>query len=118
VASSAETGGAARSGALLTPLFVGWPQYFSIDWTALESGGRPVVAGHVLNDWGLPARRLQLLVDALDDRGEVIAQRLVWVTSMELMPGTRAYFEVPAPVAASRYRVSVFAFDWSGGGRS
>lgn len=94
----------------LEPLVLGWEQFFRLDWSAGERGGRPVVYGHVVNEWGMPARAVRLLVDALDPSGRVVGQNVTWVPGV-LTPGTTAYFETPAPPAAS-YRVSVFAFDW------
>lgn len=95
----------------LAPLVSGWEQYFKLDWKADSVKGQPVVWGHILNDWGVPARGIQLLVEGLDPRGQVTSQRVAWLGS-DLTPGTRAYFEVPAPGAAPSYRVQVFAFEW------
>jgi hypothetical protein len=95
----------------LEPLVRGWEQFFRLDWDVAERRGEPVVYGHIVNEWGVPARSVRLLVDALDPAGNVVAQDLTWVPGV-LTPGTRAHFEAPAPAAASSYRVSVFAFDW------
>lgn len=105
------------SAAMLQPLVVGWENYFKLDWQPDTRAGRPVVSGHILNDWGFPARNVRLLVEGLDSSGGVTSQRIAWLGSM-LTPGMRAYFEVPVPGAAPSYRVSVFSFDWvqTGGG--
>jgi hypothetical protein len=104
---------------LLTPRIVGWEQFFKLDWRADQRRGQPIVSGHIMNDWGFPARNIQLLVEGLDGTGSVVGQRVSWLGS-ELTPGMRAYFETPAPQPgpAATYRVSVFAFDWiqAGGG--
>jgi hypothetical protein len=103
---------------VITPLVVGWEQFFKLDWQPAVRRGRPIVAGHILNDWGMPAASIQLLVDALDERGAVLGQRVEWLGT-GLTPGMRAYFEVPAPAPAPTYRVSVYAFQWvqtQGGG--
>ena len=97
--------------ATLEPLVQGWEQFFRIEWNAGERRGEPVVYGHVVNEWGMPARSVRLLVDALDPAGNVVGQKVTWVPGV-LTPGTRAPFEAPAPAAAPTYRVSVFAFDW------
>lgn len=73
--------------------------------------GRPVVSGHILNDWGFPATRIQLLVEGLDATGRVESQKVAWLGAT-LTPGMRAYFEVPVDRPEPAYRVSVFAFDW------
>jgi len=99
----------------LQPLVVDWQQYFRIDAAPSTQGGRAVVTGTVWNTapWG--AKRIQLLVDALDASGQVVNQRVAWL-GIDLASGTHAAFEVPMPSAAS-YRVSVFAFDSGRGGR-
>lgn len=104
-------GWAARPARSLTPLVLGWEQFFKLEWQAAERAGQPVVQGYILNDWGFPARRIQLLVEALDDTGGVAGQQVAWLGS-SLTPGTRAYFEVPVARRAPTYRVSVFAFEW------
>ncbi len=96
----------------LVPLVAGWEQYFKLEWEPAERRGQPIVRGYVLNDWGMPAARMQLLVDTLDAGGNVVAQRVAWVGAGILMPGVRAYFEVPVAERSPGYRVSVFAFDW------
>jgi hypothetical protein len=94
-----------------TPLVHGWESFFTITSEPIERRGRPWVAGYILNDYGFAATRVQLLVDGLDDNGRVVSQRVSWLGS-SVPPGSRVYFEVPAPEAAARYGVSVFAFDW------
>lgn len=101
--------GAARE---LTPLVLGWENYFKIQSELIERYGRPIIRGYVLNDWGFTARRVQLLIESLDERGQVLAQRVDWLVPSALTPGARAYFEVPAPAFSLQYRVSVYAFDW------
>ena len=123
VAAMLVLGMGAQAGAdLLTPRIVGWEQFFKLDWQAVERRGRPVVSGHIMNDWGFPARNVRLLVEGLDGTGNVVGQRVSWLGT-ELTPGMRAYFEEPAPppgpAPAAAYRVSVFAWDWvqAGGGQ-
>lgn len=93
------------------PLVWGWEQFFKVTWEPMERKGRPYVAGYVLNDWGFPATRVQLLVDGLDPSGGVVSQTVSWL-GQSITPGSRVYFQVPAPQPAASYRVSVFAFDW------
>jgi hypothetical protein len=121
VAAMLVLGMGVQAGAeLLTPRIIGWEQFFKLDWQADQRRGRPVVSGHIMNDWGFSARNIQLLVEGLDGTGNVVAQKVSWLGS-ELTPGTRAYFEepVPQPAPAATYRVSVFAWDWvqAGGGQ-
>jgi hypothetical protein len=95
----------------LTPLVVGWERFFTLEWEALEHGGRPVVGGYIKNEAGFTAMKVRLLVDALDASGRIVDQRVSWLGG-QLTAGMRAYFEVPAPPRAAAYRVSVFAYDW------
>jgi hypothetical protein len=64
-----------------------------------------------MNDYGTPAARVQLLVDALDESGQIVGQRVTWL-GRTLGPFDSSYFEAPVPRKAPTYRVSVFAFDW------
>jgi len=93
-----------------TPLIVGWEQFFSVMAETIQAGGRPRVAGHIRNESGFPARRIQLLVEGLDAAGQVTGQTVAWF-GYELPSGARGYFDVPAP-PGTRHRVSVFAFDF------
>jgi hypothetical protein len=95
----------------LTPLVLGWEQFFKLTWDASEDRGQPVVRGYIKNDAGFAANKVRLLVEAVDASGRVTGQRVSWLGSA-LTPGMRAYFEAPAPPRAAAYRVSVFAYDW------
>lgn len=95
----------------LAPLVVGGERFFTLTWEVWEDGGRPVVGGYLKNEAGFTAMKIRLLVDALDSSGRVVGQRVSWFGDA-LTPGTRAYFEAPAPPRATTYRVSVFAYDW------
>jgi hypothetical protein len=95
----------------LTPLVLGWERHFVLTWESSQYRGQPMVSGYIKNDAGFPAKRVQLLVEAVDASGRVTGQRVSWLGST-LTPGMRAYFEAPAPPAAASYRVSVFGFDW------
>ncbi len=86
----------------LAPLVRGWEQFFTTDWRVSERRHRPVMTGHVVNAWGVPATRVQLLVEGV---------AVIWLGS-PIPPGSRVSFEVPLSGPAADYRVSVFAFDW------
>src|SRR5262245_52355914 len=94
-----------------TPLMQGWESFFSVTSEPIQRWGRPWVAGYVSNEYGFSAARVQLLVNGLDQTGQVVSQRVSWLGS-PVGPGSRVYFEVPAPGPAVRYHVSVFAYDW------
>ena len=89
---------------------VGWEKFFTLDWEAGARRGRPVVRGHLVNEYGAPATRIQLLVEGLDGAGAVVATTMAYVFS-EVQPGGRAYFEVAAPGTTGTYRVSVLSFE-------
>ena len=95
----------------LQTLMYGWENYFKLEGQGGDRNGKPVVYGKIMNDWGMPAANIRLLVDSLDAKGAITNQRVAWLGTM-LTPGTRAYFEVPVPARAPAYRVSVFAYDW------
>jgi hypothetical protein len=98
------------------PLMTGWERYFRLDWSTATHQGRPVVYGHVRNEWGVAAVNVRLLVEGLDEQGQIANQTIGWLGTL-LTPGTTAAFEVPVNARAPRYRVSVFAFDWVQRGR-
>src|SRR5438105_1938236 len=98
-------------GAPLTPMVIGWEQFFKLTWTVEERRGKPVVIGKIYNNWGFAAANMRLLVDELDANGQIVDQKLGWLGFM-LTPGTTAPFEIPVAHATPNHRVSVFAFDW------
>lgn len=99
----------------LSPLVVDWAQYFRVESQPVSRDGRSIVTGTVWNTALWDAKRIQLLVEALDGDGRAVNQQVIWL-GVNLAAGTHADFEAPMPAAAS-YRVSVFAFDSGRGGR-
>ena len=97
--------------AQLTPRVAGWEQFFKIDWQTGVRGGKPVVDGHVYNDWGFDAKDVRLLVEGLEADGRVTWQKVEWQGS-NAAPGARVPFEIAVPASAPAYRISVFSFDW------
>jgi hypothetical protein len=95
----------------LTPLVVGWEQFFKIESETVQRRGKVRVAGYVTNESGFAASRMRLLIDGLDASGQIVGQYVAWVPSPRPGPGGRVYFEEPAPAGVS-YRVSVFEYDW------
>ncbi len=78
-------------------------------------GGRPVITGYIYNDYGRPAGYVHLLVETLDDKGQVIDQTIGFVQGTVPFAG-RAYFVIPLSKAGAAYRIRVTSFDWLGGG--
>lgn len=110
--SSVPNQDAERTSGFLTTLNPGWDQFFKLDWAPATRHGTTRIEGRILNEGIFSAARIRLLVDALDGSGNVVGQRLVWLLSPELTPGTRGYFDLPIPAPAVSYRVSVYSFDW------
>jgi hypothetical protein len=115
----AATCAVAQGAALLAPLVVDGERYFTVEWQAADTNGRPAVHGRIRNEFGFPARKIRLLVDSLDATGAVTAQTITYLP-FDLSPGTGSYFEARVPARAASYRVSVFQWEWiqSGGGET
>ena len=96
----------------LTPHFPGWERYFAVSSEPFERRGQPYLRGYIVSSYGVAATRVQLLVDSLDSSGQIVAQRVEWLGGSNLPGFSSTYFEVPIREQASRYRVSVFAFDF------
>jgi len=81
---------------ILEPHDPTWERIFKISWQMDEKKGRPVVEGYIVNASPYTIGQVQLLVDALDEHGNIIAQKVSWL---------------PAPAPAARYQVRVYSFD-------
>src|SRR5215831_2822540 len=92
-------------------------RYLRIDYQVEPSAAQPVVSGYVYNMHpGLPADRLQLVIDATDASGKVVGSSTTWILGGAPV-GSRGYFSASVVPAAS-YRVQVLFLDWGkGGGR-
>ncbi len=89
-----------------------WENWFTLDWRAeRDVSGAARVDGYLYNTYGRAATDVRLLAQALDESGNVIAQRLQWVPGGVPQLG-RAYFEIPGLPPAPEYRVSVWSFDF------
>jgi hypothetical protein len=89
----------------------GWERYFRLDWTAEPKPSGQEIAGYIYNTYGSPAVNVQVLAQGLDPAGNVVAQKLEWVSG-GVPPLNRSYFRVAGLPPANAYRVSVWAFDW------
>ena len=85
-----------------------WPQYFKVEWVA-EPPGSGRIAGYLYNTHGIPATNVQILAQALDASGSVIAQRIAWIPGV-VPPYNRTFFRIDHLPAASAYRLSVWNF--------
>jgi hypothetical protein len=82
-----------------------------LDWEVGTRHGRPVIQGYVYDDYLRPAVNVQLLVEALDASGAVIARNIGFVRGVVPF-NDRTYFEVPLKTLGASYRVSITGFDW------
>lgn len=108
------TGGAAAGmnpSVSVTTAIQGWEHYFKLDWTAQPRGNAREIDGYVYNNHGAPAANVRVLAQALDGTGNLVSQKLEWVSG-GVPPLNRAYFKVAGLPPADRYRVSVWAFDF------
>ena len=94
----------------LSPLTIDAAHYLTVDWLETKKDGRTLVTGTVRNTSDWRARRIQLLVDGLDQNGQIVNQRVVWLGT-DLSSGSHVYFETPGIEGAAGHRVRVFAFD-------
>jgi hypothetical protein len=102
--------------AAVTSLVPDVQRWFKVDWTAApERDGERRLSGYVQSAIKEPVNKVQLLAQALDGSGNVVAQRLEWVP--ETIPAFgRQYFDIPKMPPAPEYRVTVWAFDRIKGG--
>ena len=102
--------------AAVTSLVPDVQRWFRVTWTAEpERDGERRLSGYVQSAIKEPVNKVQLLAQALDGSGNVVAQRLEWVP--ETIPAFgRQYFDIPKMPPAPEYRVTVWAFDRIKGG--
>jgi hypothetical protein len=87
-------------------------RWFRLTWepVAEKDAARVRLRGFLENSYGEAVGRVQLLAQALDSSGNVVAQKIAWV------PGAvpafdRVYYEIPNLPAANEYRVTVWAYE-------
>src|SRR5258707_2361233 len=102
--------------ASVTTLMPDAERWFKLSWeTAPERDGSVRLRGYLENTYGEAAGKVQLLAQALDASGNVVAQRIEWVPWV--VPGFgRAYFEVPKMPKADAYCVTVWSYQRIEGG--
>ena len=93
----------------VTTAVQGWEHYFRIDAETTVTPAGTLVDGYIYNQYGRPAQ-VQLLAQALDASGGVVAQRIEWVLG-GVPQLSRAYFRISPLPPAEQYRVTVWAFD-------
>lgn len=99
-------------------LIPGTDRYFRVEWDVTYTPARgAVVSGYVHNSYGLAADKVRLLIEAVDDRGEVVATTIGYVLGA-IPAGDRRYFQETIPRTVATYRVRVVLYEWMdrGGG--
>ena len=87
-------------------------QFFHVDWTAaLTSPGQATMTGYVYNDYGQPAKDVQLEITVVNPNGEAVEHVIRPVRGLVPAEG-RAYFSVQVPESPAPYRVTVASFDF------
>lgn len=81
---------------------------FTLEWSVAAPGR---IAGRIRNDYHDPARRIRLLVEALDASDRVIAQQYEWLAADAIGPNGERYFDVRNLPPADHYRVLVHSWD-------
>jgi hypothetical protein len=98
---------------------VGEGRLMHAEWTFDEPEyNAPRISGYVVNTYYYFAGQVQVLVEALDQNGSVLARRYQWVPG-GVPPSRRTYFEVRNLPPANQYRVTVPYYTWEdrpGGG--
>ena len=90
----------------------GADRYFRVEWDVTHSVARgAVISGYVHNSYGLAADNVRLLIEAVDERGEVVATTLGYVLGM-IPSGDRRYFQETVPRTVPTYRVRVVLYEW------
>ena len=79
--------------------------------------GKPEIRGFVYNDNGRAANNVHLVVETLDDSGQVIDRAPGFVFGI-VPVFNRTAFDVPLRTTGASYRVTVTSFDWRDGGPS
>lgn len=70
------------------------------------------VSGYVVNTYYYFATQVQVMVEAFDERGELMHRRFSWVLG-GVPPSHRTYFEIRNLPPADHYRVTVPYYTWA-----
>jgi len=98
--------------ATVTTLMPDSERWFKLSWEAMpeKNGDLRRLRGYVENTYGEAAGRVQLLGQGLDNSGNLVGQKLWWLTGV--VPGFgRTYFEIPNMPKADTYRVTVWSYE-------
>ncbi len=103
-------------GALATISPSGIDARLRLDWEVGQTrGGCPEVQGYVINDNMRPAMSVRLLVETLDNNGQVTDRTYGFVVGA--VPAlSRGPFIVAVKTGGASYRISIIDFTWKDGG--
>ncbi len=113
IAAAVVLGSGAAEATTQTPL--GYELRADWDVTVAKSG-KPVVSGYIHNGRPYGVARMRLLIESLDDKGQVAAKTVGYVDT-GMGPFGRTYFEVRVDRPGAAYRVSLLNVDWMLEGR-
>jgi hypothetical protein len=77
--------------------------------------GAPEIQGFVYNDYARPANNVRLLVESLDEQGQVIGRSYGYVFGI-VPTFNRTPFNVRVGTPGASYRITVTSFEWRDGG--
>jgi hypothetical protein len=87
-------------------------RFFRLEWEAVHGAeGRVTIAGYIYNHYLYTVRRVQLHVEVFDGSGQQKGEAFGGVLG-DVLPGGRAYFEIPVSVEGQTYGVTVHAFEF------
>jgi len=94
----------------ITTLMPGWERFFSIQWTVgAEPDGSRRVDGYIVNHYGEYAADIRILIQGLDESGNVVDRRIAWVPAGAGGFG-HAYFDIRHLPPADHYQVFVWDY--------
>ena len=86
-------------------------RFFGIEWQIDRAdAARPAIVGVVSNRYRYPVQRVQLLVQVVDEAGQITHEALEMVG--DVPPGGRGSFRLELPDADVRLVVTVHAFEF------
>lgn len=89
-------------------------RFFRIEWQLERSDGRTsAIVGSVNNHYLYPVQRVQLLVQVLDEAGQITHETLGIMS--DVPPGGRGYFRLQLQATGARYVVTVHSFEFGAG---
>ena len=86
-----------------------------LEYEVGQRRGAPEIQGYVYNDYARPANNVRLLVESLDEQGQVVGRSYGYVFGI-VPTFNRTPFNVRVGTPGARYRITVTSFEWRDGG--